>query len=72
LSWDALASWSAADFWETATGFDAAFEATGSGAATGAATAATGAGPYLCLAKTLAIIEETLAEPVDAVVATEV
>ena len=50
------------------TAFGAAFGITGTGAATGAGA---GAGvEALCLAKTLAMIEETLADPVAA--ATEV
>lgn len=69
LSWEALASASAVDFYATAafgTGFGAR------GAATGAATGlgVTTADYCLCLAKTFAIIDETLAEP--AVDATEV
>lgn len=72
FSYDALASASDVDFWDALTAFatGAAFGATTAGAGAGVATVGGAAAYCLCLAKTLAIIDETADEPVLA--ATEV
>jgi len=69
FSYDAFASASDVDFWEAFTDLatGAAFGATTAGAGAGVATE-TGAAAYcLCLARTLAMIDETADEPVVAV-----